>query len=86
MANAPIKVDARTDKLITQAAHFLGTSKKDVVDDAVREYVENHREEIQRGVLEALGQLDGTTASSVRLLANLSATELDDIGGLDEPS
>jgi len=86
MANAPIKVDARTDKLITQAAHFLGTSKKDVVDDAVREYVENHRDEIQRGVLEALGQLDGTTASSVRLLANLSATELDDIGGLDEPS
>jgi hypothetical protein len=86
MSNAPIKVDARTDKLITQAAHFLGTSKKDVVDDAVREYVENHREEIQRGVLEALGQLDGSTASSVRLLANLSATELDDIGGLDEPS
>ena len=86
MANAPIKVDARTDKLITQAAHFLGTSKKDVVDDAVREYVENHREEIQRGVLDALGQLDGTTASSVRLLANLSATGLDDIGGLEEPS
>ena len=86
MANAPIKVDARTDKLITQAAHFLGTSKKDVVDEAVREYVENHRERIQRGVLEALGQLDGTTASSVRLLANLSATELDDVGGIDEPN
>ena len=86
MANAPIKVDARTDKLITHAAHFLGTSKKDVVDDAVREYIENHRDEIQRGVLEALGQLDGTAASSVRLLTNLSSAELDDIGGVDEPN
>jgi hypothetical protein len=85
MANSPIKVDAHTDKLITHAAHFLGTSKKDVVDDAVREYIENHREQIQRGVLDALGQLDGSTASSVRLLANLSPTELDDVGGIDEP-
>ncbi|GAA2819669.1 hypothetical protein [Kribbella solani] len=85
MANAPIKVDAQTDKLITHAAHFLGTSKKDVVDDAVREYIENHRDQIQRGALEALGQLDGTAAGSVRLLAKLSPAELDDLGGVDEP-
>ncbi|WP_433165459.1 type II toxin-antitoxin system VapB family antitoxin [Kribbella sp. CA-247076] len=85
MANAPIKVDSRTDQLITQAAHFLGTSKKDVVDEAVREYVENHRAQIQRGVREALEQLDGTTASSVRLLADLTPGELDEIGGVDEP-
>ncbi|GAB3947523.1 hypothetical protein GCM10029976_076940 [Kribbella albertanoniae] len=86
MANAPIKVDPRTDQLITQTAHFLGTSKKDVVDVAVREYIENHREQIHRGVLDALGQLDGTTASSVRLLANLTPGELADIGGVDEPN
>lgn len=84
MGNAPIKVDARTDKLISHAAHFLGTSKKDVVDDAVREYVENHRDQIQRGVLDALGQLDGSVASSVALLAGLTREELDDVGGAPE--
>ena len=86
MGTAPIKVDAHIDKLISHAAHFLGTSKKDVVDVAVREYIENHREQIQRGVIEALGQLDGTAASSVAMLAGLSPDELDAIGGIDEPA
>lgn len=85
MANAPIKVDAQTDRLIAHAAHFLGSSKKDIVDAAVREYIENHRESIQQGVLEALGQLDGSSASSVALLAGLSKEELDDVGGVVEP-
>jgi hypothetical protein len=85
MANAPIKVDAQTDQLIAHAAHFLGSSKKDIVDAAVREYIENHRESIQRGVLDALGQLDGSSANSVALLAGLSKKEMDDIGGIVEP-
>ena len=84
MGNAPIKVDAQTDQLIAHAAHFLGTSKKDVVDAAVREYIEHHRESIQQAVLEALGQLDGSSASSVGLLAGLSKNELDNIGGIEE--
>ncbi|MGV8979330.1 MAG: hypothetical protein ACOH17_14930 [Cellulomonas sp.] len=80
---APIKVDAETDKLISHAAHFLQRSKKDVVDAAVREYVETHRELIQSGVLEALCSLDGSTKSAVSLLTGLSPSELDDLGGLD---
>jgi predicted transcriptional regulator len=80
---APIKVDAETDKLISHAAHFLQRSKKDVVDAAVREYVEAHRELIQSGVLEALRSLDGSTKSAVSLLTGLSPSELDDLGGLD---
>jgi predicted transcriptional regulator len=80
---APIKVDAETDKLISHAAHFLQRSKKDVVDAAVREYVETHRELIQSGVLEALRSLDGSTKSAVSLLTGLSPSELDDLGGLD---
>jgi len=83
-AVTPIKVDAQTDKLISHAAHFLGTSKKDVVDVAVREYIENHRDAIQRGVAQALSQLDGTVASSVTLLTGMSREELDEVGGIDE--
>lgn len=80
---APIKVDAETDQLISHAAHFLQRSKKDVVDAAVREYVETHRDLIQSGVLEALRTLDGSTKSAVSLLTGLSSSEIDDLGGLD---
>lgn len=81
---APIKVDAETDKLISHAAHFLGRSKKDVVDQAVREYIENHRDAIYEGVSNALKQLDGSLTASVTLLTGLSAEELDALGGIDE--
>ncbi|EYR62886.1 hypothetical protein N866_04525 [Actinotalea ferrariae CF5-4] len=80
---APIKVDAETDQLISHAAHFLQRSKKDVVDAAVREYAETHRDLIQSGVLEALRTLDGSTKSAVSLLTGLSATEIDELGGID---
>jgi predicted transcriptional regulator len=63
---APVKVDVETDALISHAAHFLDRSKKDVVDAAVREYIENHRDEINAGVRAALAQLDGTKGTAVR--------------------
>ena len=81
----PIKVDAQTDKLISHAAHFLGRSKKDVVDIAVREYIENHRASIEEGVSQALRQLDGSVASSVELLTGFSRAKLDELGGVEEP-
>ena len=81
---APIKVDADTDRLISHAAHFLQRSKKDVVDIAVREYVERHRSAIQDGVLDALRSLDGSSASSVALLTGMTRAELDELGGLPD--
>jgi len=79
---APIKVDSDTDALISHAAHFLRSSKKDVVDVAVREYIERHREEIQKAALEALRTLDGSTKSAVQLLTGASDDELDELGGI----
>jgi hypothetical protein len=81
---SPIKVDATTDGLISQAAHFLDRSKKDVVDVAIREYIENHRDEINVGIRAALQQLDGSTASAVSLLTGFDAVKLDELGGLRE--
>ncbi|MEV4507449.1 hypothetical protein AB0K00_00625 [Dactylosporangium sp. NPDC049525] len=81
-AATPIKVDAQTDQLISHAAHFFGRSKKDIVDLAVREYIENHRAELQESVTRALQQLDGTVAGSVSLLTGMSRAELDNLGGL----
>ncbi|WP_369045142.1 hypothetical protein [Sinomonas sp. P10A9] len=81
---APIKVDAETDRLISHAAHFLGTNKKAIVDEAVREYIDAHRDEINQAVLVALKQIDGTKASMVSVLTGLSREELDELGGVPE--
>ena len=83
-AVSPIKVDAQTDELISHAAHFLGRSKKDFVDEAVRAYVDAHRDEINAGIREALNRLDGSNASIVSEMTGLSRAELDDLGGVPE--
>ena len=81
-ATAPIKVDTATDDLVSHAAHFMSRSKKDIVDAAVREYIDAHRAEINDGIKAALGQLNGTDAAAVSMMTGLSAEELDDLGGL----
>ena len=81
-ATAPIKVDAATDELVSHAAHFISRSKKDIVDAAVREYIDAHRDEINAGVKTALDTLNGTDVAAVAMMTGLSADELDDLGGL----
>ena len=81
---APVKVDAETDALISHVAHFLDKSKKDVVDAAVREYIVNHRDEINAGVREALAQLDDTKGSVVSMLTDFDAEKLAELGGITE--
>ncbi len=80
--SAPIKVDVGTDQLISHAAHFLGKAKKDVVELAVREYIESHRTEINEGVRVALSRLDGSSASAVSLLTDVPVDQLQDYGGM----
>jgi hypothetical protein len=84
--SAPIKVDVGTDQLISHAAHFMGKAKKDVVDAAVREYIDKHRGEINDGIRAALSRLDGSSKSAVSLLAGLSPDQLDEYGGLPDAS
>ncbi|MEV6030020.1 hypothetical protein AB0L65_02660 [Nonomuraea sp. NPDC052116] len=79
---APLKVDLATDKLITQGAHFLGMTKKDLVDVAVRAYLDRQREEIRRGMIESMKVLDGSLASGVSLLTGLSAERIEELGGV----
>lgn len=81
-AVAPLKVDAETDALITQGAHFLGVTKKDLVADAVRSYLATRRADIEQGVKEALAQLNGSRQAEVALLSGLSVDDINDLGGL----
>ncbi len=60
----------------------MSRSRKDVVDAAVREYIDAHRNKINAGIKAALAQLNGSDAAAVSLMTGLSADELDDLGGL----
>ncbi|MFJ8617530.1 hypothetical protein ACPXCP_21080 [Streptomyces sp. DT20] len=81
---SPLKVDPATDKLISQGAHFLGLTKKDLVAEAVRVYLDQRREDLREGMVEALSVLDGSLKSDVMLLTGLTSEEIDAVGGLDE--
>ena len=81
-ATAPIKVDAATDELVSHAAHFLSRSKKEIVDAAVREYIDAHRDEINAGIKSALGRLNGSDAAAISMMTGFGVEELDDLGGL----
>jgi predicted transcriptional regulator len=81
-ATAPIKVDASTDELVSHAAHFMSRTKKDVVEAAVREYIDAHRDEINAGIKAALGQLNGSDAAAVSLITGLTLDDIDDLGGM----
>ncbi|WP_322749702.1 MULTISPECIES: hypothetical protein [unclassified Frankia] len=78
---APLKIDPATDELISQAAHFLGISKKDLVAEAVRAYLEQRRAEIRRGMVESMKVLDGSLTASVAALAGLSPERIEQLGG-----
>jgi hypothetical protein len=56
--------------------------KKNIVDAAVRECIDAHRDEINAGVKAALGRLNGTDAPAFSLMTGLSVEEIDDLGGL----
>ncbi|MFE7752789.1 hypothetical protein [Streptomyces sp. NPDC057428] len=81
---SPLKVDPATDKLISQGAHFLGLTKKDLVAEAVRVYLDQRREDLREGMVAALSVLDNSLKSDVMLLTGLTSEEIDAVGGIDE--
>lgn len=81
---SPLKVDPAVDELISQGAHFLGVTKKDLVADAVKDYLAARREEIHRRMAEAMRVLDGTTKARVALLTGISPEDIDRLGGIGE--
>jgi len=81
---APLKVDPATDELISQAAHFLGMSKKDFVAEAVRTYLDQRREEVRRGMVASMKVLDGSLSASVSALTGLPAERMEQLGGVGD--
>jgi uncharacterized protein (DUF1778 family) len=78
---APLKIDPATDELISEAAHFLGMTKKDFVAEAAKAYLEQRREEVRRGMIESMKLLDGSLSSTVAMLTGLSPERIEELGG-----
>ncbi len=81
---SPLKVDPAVDELISQGAHFLGVTKKDLVAQAVRDYLALRREEIHAAMADAMRVLDGSTTARVALLTGISHPDIDRLGGVSE--
>jgi hypothetical protein len=81
---APLKVDLDVDELIADGAHFLGMTKKDLVGEAVRAYLESRRAEMRQAMLAKLRRLDGSVSSSVSLLTGISQEDIERLGGVRE--
>jgi hypothetical protein len=69
---APLKIEAATDELISQAAYFLGMAKKDSAE-AAKAYLEQRREEVRRGMVESMKLVDSSLTSTVAMLTGLFA-------------
>ncbi|MEV6153016.1 hypothetical protein AB0L53_21965 [Nonomuraea sp. NPDC052129] len=81
---APLKVDPDVDQLISDGAHFLGLTKKDLVAEAVRIYLELRREEIRTRMMESMRKLDGSNLARVALLTGLTPEQINAVGGVRE--
>jgi hypothetical protein len=79
-----VKVSPEGDRLITSGAHYLHMTKKDLVEAAVAFYLDARREEMQAGMRELLGMLDGSRAARIAILAGMTREELDSVGGVEE--
>ncbi|AEH11043.1 hypothetical protein FsymDg_3766 [Candidatus Protofrankia datiscae] len=75
---------SEADRLISDEAHFLGMTKKDLVAEAVRVYLEIRREEIRARMREVMALLDGTNRSRLALLTGLTPEQIDAVGGIGE--
>jgi hypothetical protein len=81
---APVKVDADTDRLLSETAHFLHKSKKDVLAEALREYVASQREQLHRSMIDTMRVLDGTDTARISLMTGLSPKRIAELGGIGE--
>jgi len=81
---APVKVDEATHALLAHGATALRMTQKDLLAEAVREYLTARREQINTALRDTMKILDGTASSRVAALTGLSAERLAELGGVRE--
>jgi len=82
---APVKIDEATHTLLAHGATALRMTQKDLLAEAIREYLTIRRDKINAALRETMQILDGTSASQVAALTGLSTERLAELGGIRQP-
>lgn len=82
-AQSPIKVHESTKEKVRYAALMAGLQQAELVERAVDEYVERHREEFGRRMERAREALLGGKASTLAYATGVTEEDIARVGGVD---
>ena len=86
-AQSPIKVYESTKERVRHAALLCGCNQAELVDRAVSEYVERHRDEFSSRMDRAREALLGGKAAALAHTLGVSETDVERVGGVaDQPA
>lgn len=80
--NPILRASPEPAEALAAFARLSGKSKRQVIDAAITEYIERHRDEINAEIQSALDKLDGTAGRRIQATTGLSQQDLADVGGL----
>jgi hypothetical protein len=81
-AQSPIKVHEATKEKVRYAALMAGLKQTELVERAVDEYVERHREDFAQRMEQARGALLGGKAATLAYSVDVDATDVERVGGV----
>ena len=81
-AQSPIKVHEATKQKVRYAALMVGLKQAEVVEQAIDEYVERHREEFTRRMEQAREALLGGKESTLAYTLNVDEADVQRVGGV----
>lgn len=82
-AQSPIKVHESTKEKVRYAASMTGLQQSEIVEQAVDEYVERHREEFAARIERARQALLGGKASAIAYASGVSVEDVERLGGVN---
>ncbi|MGI8863659.1 MAG: hypothetical protein ACR2JH_04540 [Solirubrobacteraceae bacterium] len=81
-AQSPIKVHEATKEKVRYAASMTGLNQAEIVEQAVDEYVERHREEFTARIERARQALLGGEASAIAYASGVTVEDVERLGGV----
>lgn len=81
-AQSPIKVHESTKEKVRYAASMTGLQQSQIVEKAVDEYVERHREEFAARIERARQALLGGKASAIAYASGVTVEDVKRLGGV----
>ena len=81
-AQSPIKVHEATKEKVRYAASMTGLQQSEIVEQAVDEYVERHREEFAARIERARQALLGGKAATIAYASGVTVEDVERLGGV----